>query len=50
MSHERAIIKQGLTTGAGRSAGKSVQGPIRFVILHSVYDSRSTRDRERTNG
>ena len=32
-------------TGAGSSHGKSVQAPIRFVILHSVYDSRSTHDR-----
>ena len=26
-------------TSAGSSHGKSVQVPIRFVILHSVYDS-----------
>ena len=39
MTDERAIIKLGLKTGAGSSYGKSVQGPIRFVILHSVYDS-----------
>ena len=26
-------------TGAGSSHGKSVQAPIRFVILRSVYDS-----------
>ena len=32
-------IKLGLKTGAGSSQGKSVQAPIRFVILHSVYDS-----------
>ena len=36
---ERAIIKLGLQTGAGSSHGMSVQAPIRFVILHSVYDS-----------
>ena len=33
----------------GSSHGKLVQAPIRFVILHSVYDSlgsRSTRDRK----
>ena len=29
----------GLKTGAGSSHGKSVQAPIRFVILYSVYDS-----------
>ena len=39
MTDERAITKLGLKTGAGSSHGKSVQGPIRFVILHSVYDS-----------
>ena len=35
-----AIIKLGLKTGAGRatSHGKSVQGTIRFVILHSADD------------
>ena len=27
------------TTGAGSSHRKSVQPPLRFVILHSVYDS-----------
>ena len=26
-------------TGAGSSHGKSAQAPIRFVILHSVYDT-----------
>ena len=36
---ERAIIKLGLQTGASSSHGKSVQATIRFVILHSVYDS-----------
>ena len=40
MSDEWAIIKLGLKTGAGCSHGKSVQAPIRFVILHSVYDSQ----------
>ena len=39
MTDERAIIKLGLTTGAGSSHGKSVKAPIRFVILHLVYDS-----------
>ena len=39
MTDERAITKLGLKTGAGSSHGKSVQAPIRFVILHSVYDS-----------
>ena len=39
MTDERAIIKLGLKTGAGSSHRKSVQAPIRFVILHSVYDS-----------
>ena len=39
MTDERAIIKLGLKTGAGRSHGKSVQAPIPFVILHSVYYS-----------
>ena len=39
MADERAIIKLGLKTGAGSSHGKSVHGPIRFLILHSVYDS-----------
>ena len=38
MTDERAIIKLGLKTGAGSSHGRSVQAPIRFVILHSVYD------------
>ena len=38
MTDERALIKLGLKTGAGSSLGKSVQGPIRFVILHSVND------------
>ena len=32
------VIKLGLKTGAGSLHGKSVQAPIRFVILHSVYD------------
>ena len=31
--------KHGLKTGAGSSHGTSVQAPIRFVILHPVYDS-----------
>ena len=54
MTDEQAIIKLGLKTGAGSLRGKSVQATIRFVIqpvifspgyiLHSVYDSRSTRD------
>ena len=39
MTDERAIIKLGLKTGAGSSHRKSVQATIRFVILHSVYDS-----------
>ena len=39
MTDERAIIKLGLKTGAGSSHGKSVQAPIRFLILYSVYDS-----------
>ncbi len=39
MTDEREIIKLGLKTGAGSSHGKSVQAPIRFVILHYVYDS-----------
>ena len=41
MTDERAIIKQGLKTGAGISHGKSVQAPIRFVTgtLPSIYDS-----------
>ena len=38
MTEERAIIKPGLKTGAGSSHGKSFQAPIRFVILHTVYD------------
>ena len=50
MTDERAMIKLGLKTGAGSSHGKSVQATIRFVIqpviLHSVYDSRSTHDCE----
>ena len=48
MTDEWAIIKLGLKTGAGSSHGKSLQGPIRIVILNSVYDSlyRLTRDRE----
>ena len=33
------ITKLGLKTGAGSSHGKSVLAPIRFIILHSVYDS-----------
>ena len=41
LTDERAIIKLGLKTGAGSSQGKSAQAPIRFVILHSVYDSLS---------
>ena len=50
MTDERAIIKLGLKTGAGSSHGKSVQAPIRFFILHSVYDSldRLTTASERT--
>ena len=32
MTDERAIIKLGLKADAGSSHGKSVQGPIRFVI------------------
>ena len=39
MTEERAIIKLGLKTSAGSSHAKSVLAPIRFVILHSVYDS-----------
>ena len=39
MTDEQVIIKLGLKTGAGSSHGKSVQATIRFVILHSVYDS-----------
>ena len=39
MTDKRAIIKLTLKTGAGSSHGKSVQGAIRFVILHSVYNS-----------
>ena len=39
MTGERAIIKLGLKTGAGSLHGKSVQPPIRFVILHSVSDA-----------
>ena len=39
MTDERAIIKLALKSGAGSSHGKSVQSPIRFVMLHSVYDS-----------
>ena len=39
MTEEQVIIKLGLKTGAGSSHGKSVQATIRFVILHSVYDS-----------
>ena len=38
MTGERAIIKLGLRTGAHSSHGKSVQAPIRLVILHSVYN------------
>ena len=39
MRDELAIIKLGLKMGAGSLHGKSVQGPIRFIILHYVYDS-----------
>ena len=39
MTAERAIMKLGLKTGAGSLHGKSVQAPMRFVIIHSVYDS-----------
>ena len=39
MSDERAIIKLCLKTSAGSSHGTSVQALIRFLILHSVYDS-----------
>ena len=39
MTDERAIIKLGLKTGACSSHGKSVQAPIRFVILQPVYGS-----------
>ena len=39
MTDEWVIIKLGLKIGAGSSHGKSVQAPIRFVILHSVYNS-----------
>ena len=39
MTGEREKIKLGLKTGAASSHGKSVQAPIRFVILYSVYDS-----------
>ena len=40
MTDEQAIVKLGLKTCADSSHGKSVQGPIRFVIiLHSVCDS-----------
>ena len=39
MIDERAIIKLGQKAGAGSWHGKSVEAPIRFVILHSVYDS-----------
>ncbi len=39
MTDERVTIKLSLKTGADSSHGKSVQGPIRFVSLHSVYDS-----------
>ena len=41
--------KLGLKPGADSSHGKSVHGPIWFVILQSVYHSRSPRDRERMN-
>ena len=33
------MIKLGVKIGAGSSHGKSIQTPIRFVILHSVYAS-----------
>ena len=39
MTDEWAIIKLSLRTGAGSSHGMSAQAPIRFVILHPVYDS-----------
>ena len=39
MTDERAIIKLDLKTVAGSSHGKSVRAPIRFVTLHSVYES-----------
>ena len=39
MADERAIIKLCLKTSAGSSHGTSVQALIRFLILHSVYDS-----------
>ena len=39
MTDERAIIKLVIKTGAGSSHGKSVQAPIRFVILRFVYNS-----------
>ena len=39
MTDEQAIIKHGLKTGAGSSHGTTVQAPIRFGILHTVYDS-----------
>ena len=38
MTDERAIIKLCIKTGADSSHAKSVQAPILFVILHSVYD------------
>ena len=44
MTDDLAIIKLGLKTGAGSSHGKSVQAPIRFVILPPVYDSLSERN------
>ena len=52
MTDERAIIKLDLKTGAGSSHGKSVQATIRFVVLHSVYDSldRLATAGERTAG
>ena len=39
MADERVIIKLGLQTGAGNYHGKSVQAPIRFVILQAVDNS-----------
>ena len=39
MKDKRTIVKLRLKTGAGSLHGKSVQAPIRFVILHSIYDS-----------
>ena len=39
MTDERVIIKLGLKTGACSSHGKSVQAPIRFVTLYTIYDS-----------